>query len=67
MVDFDKITRAIAEDLCRSETPSKGDVEKLVRDAFRRGLEHGRSLRTPSTLARPAIEWPPAPPPALMH
>jgi hypothetical protein len=44
---------------------SRKDVETLVRDAFRRGLQLGLSLRTPSKRSSPARHDPT--PPARMH
>lgn len=61
MIDLDKITRNVAADLCRRAAPSPKNVETLVRDAFRRGLQLGLSLRAPSKLSPPTSRDP-APP-----
>lgn len=65
MIDLDKITRNVAADLCRRASPSPKDVETLVRDAFRRGLQLGLSLRTPSKPSSPARQA--AANPSRMH
>lgn len=67
MIDLDKITCNVAADLCRRAAPSPKNVETLVRDAFRRGLQLGLSLRTPSKLSPPASHDPVPPPPARMR
>jgi hypothetical protein len=53
MIDYDKITRKVAEDLCRRKsTQDEEEIERLVREAFRRGLQLGLSVRLPEALTR---------------
>jgi len=66
MIDFDAISRKVAEDLCRRNAPSTKDLETVVHEAFRRGLQLGLSVRTPGSLTRsPDGRTPPSPPPRI--
>jgi hypothetical protein len=52
MIDFHKIAQGLAENLCCRSTLDPSDTESLVREAFRRGLQLGLSMRAPDHLGR---------------
>lgn len=52
MIDYDEISRKVAEDLCRRKSLQDEKIQSLVRDAFRRGLQLGLSVRLPGSLTR---------------
>lgn len=49
MIDYDEIARKIAKDLCRHQALDDEKIVSLVRDAFRRGLQLGLSIRHPDS------------------
>lgn len=52
MIDYSKLTRNLAKDLCRRQELDNKEIESLVREAFRRGLQLGLSVRVPRSLTR---------------
>lgn len=47
MIDFEQLAAGLAADLVHTaKIKSSRDIEKLIGDAFRRGLQIGTALRT---------------------
>lgn len=67
MINYDDLARKIAKDLCRRQALDDEKIVSLVRDAFRRGLQLGLSVRHPESPTRPpdATAAPPSSP--LVH
>jgi len=52
MINYDDLAHKIAKDLCRRQALDDEKIESLVKEAFRRGLQLGLSVRLPGSLTR---------------
>lgn len=52
MIDTDKLAAGIAADLMRTGAYRTGNLEYVIREAFRRGFQIGEAMRTPAQFCR---------------
>ncbi len=60
MIDSEKLAAGVAAGLMRTSAFRAGNIEQVLREAFRRGFQIGNTLRRPGEIDRSATRPSPA-------